>query len=447
MWNFAKEKALEKFKNPYSKEFRRVKFAYSPSALVVYVSKEEDIPTARLKLYQKYGKLENGNWNNVVDGSKMRFVPIINGRIGNEAIYNTLLKAMHTQIISKAGEITYDLPMMDLFSPKEYLKGYTMEQILHTVNRSNQENLPIFKHIVRKWTSNPDEEKYEIVCQPKMEEAAQNFLTNIQSNLKETFGLQIYNHFQAPMNTIVFNRDKTNQEVDTVLESLMIADQNDNYGNFLIEGMEVMNNAKQVKQPMNYKEESNTKEYPSDDDLSMASTTSNSSRGSKTIQFSTSAEEGNELTKERCKEEMRRHVIKYKIGLKEAKEWIKEYHSDKETLVNANTFEEIHDNITLQQWKLLRDGIHLTRKLNVVMTKVSNISHRPKQDNNFLPQQIKRMETQSQKQQPAIDVSSITVDSQTANHSTITQNSQVSRLTIDEPHQRNEKKRGGGGWR
>ena len=57
------------------------------------------------------------------------------------------------------------------------------------------------------------------------------------------------------------------------------------------------------------------------------------------------------------------------------------------------------------------------------------------------------METQSQKQQPAIDVSSITVDSQTANHSTITQNSQVSRLTIDEPHQRNEKKRGGGGWR
>ena len=39
MWVFAKEKALEKFSNPYSREHKRLKFAFSPSALVIYVSR------------------------------------------------------------------------------------------------------------------------------------------------------------------------------------------------------------------------------------------------------------------------------------------------------------------------------------------------------------------------------------------------------------------------
>ena len=77
IWQLAKEKAEIKFPNPYSKEHRRLKFQYSPSALVIYVSREDDIETATEKLFEKFGSTTEGQWAEAPDGSRTRFVPII----------------------------------------------------------------------------------------------------------------------------------------------------------------------------------------------------------------------------------------------------------------------------------------------------------------------------------------------------------------------------------
>ena len=44
---------------------------------------------------------------------------------------------------------------------------------------------------------------------------------------------------------------------------------------------------------------------------------------------------------------MRGHVLKYKIGFEEAKEWVVENHADEIKQMKANMMDEIHDNINL----------------------------------------------------------------------------------------------------
>ena len=309
IWEQAKEKVTQRFPNPYSKEHKRMKFGFAPSALVVYVDKEEHIIEAQKKLYDEYGKIIDGNWATAPDGSKMRFVPIMNGSVSREAVVQYLHQCMYTQSISKAGEIVFDLPMKDLFEPKEYLHGLTMEQILHTVTKNEQDNIPVFKHITRKWTVDPLDERYEIVCQPMMKEAAQEFLRKLQDNLDKTFGSEACNHLTAPISTISIQKRSSNlnNRANPELEAMILNNQNDKYGDLLIEGLEKVKENK-IKP---------TKTNLSDDMMSNTSSVSNSTKDSKSIKFSKSTEEeGNELTVERCREEMRRHVVYRNKGWK-----------------------------------------------------------------------------------------------------------------------------------
>ena len=44
--------------NTYSKEFKRLKFMNSPSALVIFVGKNELVKSVRIEMSKKFGKLE-----------------------------------------------------------------------------------------------------------------------------------------------------------------------------------------------------------------------------------------------------------------------------------------------------------------------------------------------------------------------------------------------------
>ena len=61
MWRFTRERAEEAFSNLYSKEHKRVKFSYAPSALVVHVDDEKNIKSARRKMI---ANLENSMRHN-----------------------------------------------------------------------------------------------------------------------------------------------------------------------------------------------------------------------------------------------------------------------------------------------------------------------------------------------------------------------------------------------
>lgn len=144
--------------------------------------------TAAEKLYKDFGNLKDGQWATAPDGSKMRFVPIIQGTIGTKSVAKYLHKSLYIQVVLKATEITYELLLKDIYNKKEYLENLSLEQVIHSITNGDNENIPVFKHITKKWTRDPEEVRYEVVvCQPKMEQEAQEILRNLQAKLEEQY--------------------------------------------------------------------------------------------------------------------------------------------------------------------------------------------------------------------------------------------------------------------
>ena len=448
IWQLAKEKAEKKYSNPYSKEHRRLKFQYSPNALVVYVAREEDIELATEKLFEEYGNLIEGQWATVPDGSRMRFVPIIQGTIATESVVKYLHESLYIQAVLKANEIVFELPLKDIYAKKEYLDNMSLEEVIHSITTDDEENVPVFKHITRKWTRDPEETKYEVVCQPKMKEDAQEILRNLQARLEELFDHNVRKHFLAPLQMIKVKRKlETKKGVNKKLESMIMASQGDSYGNMLIEGMEIMD--KEPKMELRQtKREVRSRDEDSDDTLSNTSTISNST--TKTIQFSKSAEEGNELTTESCIQSMREQAAKYNITSTEAIEWVREYHEDNDSLLKAEDLDDIIEVIGLGAWKEMKTGIIYKRRLKVIKSK----AERRKKKEKGKSETKENMDYN--KPEPELDeaLSKMDIDIPKAiqhnEHSVSSETnytSQVSRLTNEEPSQGTRDTAGEGGGR
>lgn len=88
----------------------------------------------------------------MADGSRMKFIPMFNGKITNDETKESLYEYMNTQVTAKAGDVNMELDVNDIFEPKAYLKGRTLEEIIHSAIMNNNEvqKKTIFKHIVQK---------------------------------------------------------------------------------------------------------------------------------------------------------------------------------------------------------------------------------------------------------------------------------------------------------
>ena len=250
IWQFAREQAERANEDPRSKVHKRTKFKYAPSALTVYVSDRSSIKEARRILIEKYGKLENGLWPVMPDGSRIRFVPILFGNVNGNSIskkkqqvFNHLYDQLVLQSSSKAGEILLDLEMWDLFSRKEYMNGSTLEEVIHGLTSTAKPGIPIFKHITRKWSRNPNEENYEVAVAPSMLREAQETLRTIQPAMKRKFGIIMNSHFNPPAGQRLYKNVSRRDEFDPDVEDFLIASTtNDKYSRVLIEGMDFMSN-------------------------------------------------------------------------------------------------------------------------------------------------------------------------------------------------------------
>ena len=239
VWKYAREQAELYYPDPVSKEHKRIKFSYAPSALVVYVAKKEAIKMARRTLVKKYGKLVENHWPIMPDGSRMRFVPIIMDGVKNKAVYKHLNEHLTLQAISKAGEIKLDLEMWDIHSKRDYLHGQTLEQVLHGLTSNTRQGIPIIKHISKKWSRNPDKIDYEIAIAPSMLHEAQVMLNTVRSVFKTKFGAPIHQHFIPPHRQWMSRyQGKTRGDPDPDIESFILdTSVNDEYSKVLIEGM------------------------------------------------------------------------------------------------------------------------------------------------------------------------------------------------------------------
>ena len=166
-------------------------------------------------MFHKYGKLiNNTEWPIMDDGSKMKFIPIIRGKMSSEVI-DSLSNAMEMQIGLKSEEISLDLPLKNIFENKAYLEGNTIEQIIHGVKRLDKNNMPVFKHITKKWSKDPNKVEYQVAIQAIMEKDAIDIINNLEAKLIEAFGEKVKDHFTRqinPMHQGISNKHKIHQQ-------------------------------------------------------------------------------------------------------------------------------------------------------------------------------------------------------------------------------------------
>ena len=242
IWKYAREMAEKESLNPNSKLHKQVKFNHALSGLVAYIGDVTKVKLARRVLTEKLGKMQQNLWPLMPDGSRMRFTPILQSYVRNDKLYNHLYRTMWTQSVSKGGEIYLDLEMEDLYTPKDYLNGWTLEYVIHSAQSSLRPGMPIFKHITKKWTKDYDECKKQVAVSSCMHEEAIDFIKKMNDYLIETFGDKVKRHFvRHPTMNIAHSQQQQNKETDEDLDLLMTTlGEEDNYQEILIEGMELL---------------------------------------------------------------------------------------------------------------------------------------------------------------------------------------------------------------
>jgi len=266
IWIQAKEEAMKDYPNPNSSEHRRLKFAHSPSALVVYVSKTKDILQARRNITEKYGNPMEKHWPILADGSKMRFTPIFKSFVKNKKVYEHLIDMLWVQAKSKAHDVLLDLHVTDIQEKKAYLGDQSMEQIIHKKTSKKMKDAPIIKHIIKKWSRNPEAVEYQASINPYMLEEAQALLTTLKNDLTREYGNDVLQHFQNNhyrpyKKSNVKYTIKPEQEEDDYDEELvdfmLKTHTTDPYTKILVEGLDLLEKEEEKAPELITKENNN----------------------------------------------------------------------------------------------------------------------------------------------------------------------------------------------
>ena len=377
VWQNAKETAEKDYPNPTSREHRRIKYKNAPAALIAFVSDENKRQTVRRKLFDEYGKTNEGCFPLMADGSRMKFIPMFNGRITKEETKESLYEYMQSQATTKAGDVIMQLDITDIFEPKRYLKGRTIEEIIHSATTNNNETnkKPLIKHIVRRWTKNVYEKKYEVVVAANMVTEAGTFLEHVEEALKQEFGNEVQRHFRGGRAiTMANNRGRATNDEDLDLETMIISEgKKDKEGGFLLEGMEIVKlnqqeKAKKNQYPNNKETGSNEESVSTMSGISGISTLSRSTRDTNMAVQWEIGENGKERTVESMKKaeitKMKIHLAKYNLQLTEVKEWIEKNLSwGKE--VKYQSMASIMQKIDYRtQWKEMIGDVIESRKMS-----------------------------------------------------------------------------------
>ena len=255
IWENARKTAEADFPNPMSKEHKRVKFSNAPSALVMYTTDVNKTRQIRSAVMKEYGRLKNGLWPEIEDGSRSRFIPLLPGYINNKKLFQNIKENLWTQSCMKAGDITFDLQLKDIHQPKDYLEGKTLEQVIHGITSKDRKGFPIFKHITRKWDKDTTKNELEIVVASCMIQEATIFMKGMRNNLVKKYGNKIIDHFNHDFPQYIPKRKMENKaftsnliESEKEYNDLMTSFcEKDKYTEILIEGMSIIKLNKEEK--------------------------------------------------------------------------------------------------------------------------------------------------------------------------------------------------------
>ena len=227
LWDLANAQAT-KLVGKNSKQYNKVKFSWAPAALVVYVANKDDVKIAKRVLLQKYGKEVDEMWPAWCDGSRMKCVPLIQGKINNERAKDQIGVRMKWQVFSKANEVTLELPLKDIHEQKEYMNGRSLEQVLLGTMADSNPKLSLFKHITHKYNRNPLYAKYQVTVYKSLETEAIRRLEEMKDVLHSQFGNEILNHFDNQHKGLLEShstrREHQAEEFDQETEDWLLSD-------------------------------------------------------------------------------------------------------------------------------------------------------------------------------------------------------------------------------
>ena len=100
-------------------------------------------------------------------------------------------------IFNRANEMVRDLDAVDLFTPKSNLDGKTMQEAILSLEARKVPNMPIFKTLVRKWSSNFLETSYQLISYPILTEEANLTAQGLMDIMHEKYGNEALVHCQC----------------------------------------------------------------------------------------------------------------------------------------------------------------------------------------------------------------------------------------------------------
>ena len=367
IWGSAIKIAEKHDVNPKSKAHKSMKYKASPAALIVYVEKKEYIKDIRRLLYDEYGIIEDeNNWPTLPDGSKMVFSPILRGHMNDEVI-DDLTDSMELHVDLKVDEILLDIEVKDIHTNQTYMKNQSLEQIIHgtKVKINETTEIPMFKHLCRKWMMDTSITRYQVAVQKQIVETAKKYIVALEENLKTTYGEQISTHFFRKNTNANINRQSsqkknneiptsTNEEEDSeIINCIRKNKKGGIYGKVMLTGMNILN---QNEMKIEDEQPKAMLIHISNSDESMSGVTSSSKSSQGTISWDKDVQ-GRELTCERVHENEREKIMKccakYDIKSEELREWIKNNIQDKNDPINEWNMTQLQEYVAYDRWKTM----------------------------------------------------------------------------------------------
>lgn len=193
LWEEAKTKAKQGSSKGDTSTFNRIKQRWSPSALCIYTEESPQTKNIQHELMKEYGQEVDGKWGEWGDGSRMRFTPSL--FTDDPTIIKKIGRRIQWQVFCKATEVALDVPVTDIHDKKDYLGGKSLIEIIHGRCSKTNNNVSLFKNVIRKWTPTPGDVKYQVTVYSAFADEATQAILSLKSDLHDIYGNKVLQHF------------------------------------------------------------------------------------------------------------------------------------------------------------------------------------------------------------------------------------------------------------
>ena len=282
---------------------------------------------------------------------------------------------MELHVDLKLDEMLLDINIKDIHQKKTDFNGQSLEQILHNMTIKIDENteIPIFKHICRKWMMDASVVRYQVAVQRQMEETAKKHIKQLKNTLIKKYGNSVNRHFvennywrkQKAQHGQKINttNNKRTDEIDDpeIVDRIKDNKKGNVYGKVMLTGMYLLQ--------LNETETNHTppkamliNTADSNDSMSGISTASKSTQGS--IKQDKEVN-GRELTCESVQLHEKGKIVKccakYDIKFHELTDWIKNNIQNPNDDIHKWDYKQLQEKIAYEQWKVIISAIKAER--------------------------------------------------------------------------------------